>query len=192
MKRIIYQLACYLLITAFVPAAFCQTSSDVWDISQGGTIISTTSIIGLSDARDMFGGNFGSSGDTTTVFQEQEIGPTDYAHTVEWQSPNLITVSNFNLYLSSDTDGMRAIGSLAGLLGTVVAINLFSHRTMFLFTLEERSYRELLHLLPPVVGKPNLHSWKLGILMDRGSVNWMDLAPLFRHSMWVAMVRMEF
>jgi plastocyanin len=112
MNTAIKLLAMLAIIVALAPAAAAQSYSDVWDLSQGSAITYTTAINGGSDARDIFGGTNSAQETGFTIFQDNQ--PTNVAHAIEWQTPNFMQITNFNLFLSSDssgTPGMRAISS---------------------------------------------------------------------------------
>jgi len=89
---------------------------DLWDVSNGSTVTFCTSLNNSgSDPRDMFGGMFGPylPERGNVVFQDQV--PSTFVHAIEWQTPYLAVITNFNLFLDGDDDplhlGERSIAS---------------------------------------------------------------------------------
>ncbi len=91
--------------TNFVQASILPSSTDLWDISQGNSIVGTSGILSTfysSDARDMFGGNFttwpGDGGHT--IFRDGM--PTGFTHYINWHTATPVTVRSFNLFAFGD------------------------------------------------------------------------------------------
>jgi len=66
-----------------------ETTTDVWDVSQGGTVLNHSEILTpWFDARDMFGGTFGAylPEQSFTIFTDAY--PKGYIHWVEWRTPS--------------------------------------------------------------------------------------------------------
>ena len=83
------------------PPAILPSTNDLWDISQGSVVTGTSGAhVPYSDIRDMFGGEFSPTEPGTTVFDDGR--PAGFVHYVEWQTPGLVTVSNFNLFAVGD------------------------------------------------------------------------------------------
>lgn len=91
--------------TNLIQAAILPSSTDLWDISQGTTVVGTSGILSTfysSDARDMFGGNFSTwPGDGgNTVFRDDK--PTGFVHYIQWQTAAPVTVQSFTLFSFGD------------------------------------------------------------------------------------------
>ena len=91
--------------TNLVQASILPSSTDLWDISQGNTVVGNSGILSTfysSDARDMFGGNFttwpGDAG--RTIFRDDM--PTGFTHYIQWQTATPVTVQSFNLFAFGD------------------------------------------------------------------------------------------
>lgn len=91
--------------TSLVQASILPSSTDLWDISQGNTVVGNSGILSTfysSDARDMFGGSFttwpGDAG--RTIFRDDM--PTGFTHYIQWQTATPVTVQSFNLFAVGD------------------------------------------------------------------------------------------
>ncbi len=85
-------------------------SDDVWDISQGATVVSNSGTIGNSSASNMFGGLFGVE-PGNTIFRDGATSGT--IHSVDWQTPGPVMIEGFRAYLADDTpDPKRGITEL--------------------------------------------------------------------------------
>lgn len=96
---------CIIASSTLVPAAILPSNSDLWDISQGTTIVGTSGVLSTlysSDARDMFGGSFttwpGDAGHT--IFRDDQ--PTGFTHYIQWQTATPVTVQSFTLFSFGD------------------------------------------------------------------------------------------
>jgi sialidase-1 len=77
--------------------------SDAWDVSQGSTVVAYSEIdTPWFDARDMFGGTFGTylPEQGSTIFTDAY--PKGHIHWVEWRTPSPIVLRGFDLYANSD------------------------------------------------------------------------------------------
>jgi len=91
-----------IVMGIFLSAAVCGTASaipmsntDLWDISQGTTIIGSTPC--QISPSNMFGNISGTTEPSNTIFGDQEI-----VSWVEWRTPEPITSAAFNLVASHD------------------------------------------------------------------------------------------
>jgi hypothetical protein len=88
--------------------------SDLWDVSQGTVVTGSTGALAggwSSDARNMFGGFFGSGPPdviNNTIFKDYQ--PAGYVHSVTWQTAAPVTLGGFNLVAAHDagSDGYRS------------------------------------------------------------------------------------
>ena len=80
-------------------------ADDVWDLCQGAVVTASSPVIGGSDIRNIFGGSFGTVEPDSTLFQDNQ--PIGTVHFVEWQTPALVTVSNFILLANHDADATQ-------------------------------------------------------------------------------------
>ncbi len=114
-----------LLVSAvlFLPTssmAIPISSTDLWDISQGSTVDSTSGALNYSsfwnsDVRNMFGSAFGTVEAGNTLFKDfmspgQAGGsvPAGFTHFVEWHTPGLVTLRSFDLHASNEGMTRRA------------------------------------------------------------------------------------
>jgi hypothetical protein len=89
------------LLTVTGPQPIVPSGTDLWDISQGSIVTSSSGTTGDTDRRNMFGGNFGTAEDhTRTIFSDTQ--PAGFVHFVEWKTPNPVTVGSFNLFAEGD------------------------------------------------------------------------------------------
>ncbi len=91
--------------------------SDLWDVSNGVTINSTSGVLNYnsvwrSDIRDMFGSNYGYPEPGNTIFKDY-MSPglsggnvqAGYTHFVEWNTSSLVTLRSFALHASNEPSG---------------------------------------------------------------------------------------
>jgi len=121
MKR---SLAIFLFVLVFsLPTTIMAdpiSYSDLWDISQGSVVDSTSGALNYSsgyrsDVRDMFGGNYSIIGGGETLFRDYvspglsggSIQP-GYTHYVEWHTPTSVTLRSFNLIAYNEGMNRRA------------------------------------------------------------------------------------
>jgi hypothetical protein len=88
--------------------AGAQSSTDLFDISQG-TVLTAHSPVrgelvfaggGVSDARNILGGAFGTIEPGNTIFEDQQ--PLDFVHFIEFRTPSLVAIDQVDLYASGD------------------------------------------------------------------------------------------
>lgn len=86
-----------LLLAASIGSATAQSSTDLWDISQGTVITSTSGPIPGYSIESMFGG---SGGGDWAYFSDTH--PPGFVHYVEWETPGDVTVARVQLYAMGD------------------------------------------------------------------------------------------
>jgi len=103
-----------LLIFSALPAhALLASKTDLWDVSEGAIVTGTSGALSgswSSDARNMFGGAFGSGPPdvlNNTIFQDynpaiQDYNPAGTVHWVEWKTPSPVTLGSINLVAAHD------------------------------------------------------------------------------------------
>ncbi|MCM8756678.1 MAG: hypothetical protein NC817_01415 [Candidatus Omnitrophica bacterium] len=98
MKKIIISLITYFSLFCFLPKAdaLVPVYNDLWDISQGASIIGKSKLYAGSDARNMLGGNSGRVEPGNTIFKNRE--KYGFKHWITWQVPNDITVGMIHLF----------------------------------------------------------------------------------------------
>ena len=113
-------------------AAIPISSSDLWDLSQGGAVDATTGALNYSasyrsDVRNMFGGAYGTVEAGNTLFKDYispGFGggsvPAGYVHSVEWHTPGAITLRSFSLHAYNEGMDRRAFDRFT-LLASAVA-----------------------------------------------------------------------
>jgi hypothetical protein len=79
--------------------------ADLWDISQGAVVDSSSVILYWrddygSDARNMFGGSYGEVEPGNTLFADNQ--PAGFTHFIEWHTPGIINLTGFNLVAVHD------------------------------------------------------------------------------------------
>lgn len=80
--------------------------TDLWDVSRGTSVTGTSGALTggwSSDARNMFGGTFGSGPSdvlNNTIFKDYQAA--GFVHWVNWQTPAPITLQSFNLVAIHD------------------------------------------------------------------------------------------
>jgi hypothetical protein len=89
-----------LVIAAFFGSAAVAATDDLWDVSQGTTIIGGSGLVSQFDYRDMFGGVYGTWEAGVTIFRDYAAYGT--VHWVEWQKPAPVTLGSFELNVASD------------------------------------------------------------------------------------------
>jgi hypothetical protein len=87
------------LFSVFSYATPVPVTNDLWDISQGSTVVAGTSYSG-SDIRNMFGGTFGYVEPGNTLFPDG--GSAGTVHSVEWRTSTPILLTDFNLFAAHD------------------------------------------------------------------------------------------
>lgn len=82
-------------------ADYAQSFSDLWDVSNGTTIIANSATL-FGDIRDMFGANDSPYAPERghTIFEDWR--PLNYQHWVEWQTPQAVTVGRVVLWAEHD------------------------------------------------------------------------------------------
>ena len=103
MKRIL-GLMIGLLMMAGTAQAIVPVYNDVWDISQGAVVTNTSGM--LTDGRDMFGGTYGYVEAGNALFADWQ--PDGYTHWIEWNTPNVINLTGFNLFAAHDGNNPAA------------------------------------------------------------------------------------
>jgi hypothetical protein len=86
-------------------AAPCSTSGsteDLWDVSEGTAVTTTSGVLSGTDARDMFGGTFSTISVEVgnTIFSDFQ--PKDFVHSIEWQTTSPVSAGSFNLIAYHD------------------------------------------------------------------------------------------
>jgi hypothetical protein len=75
--------------------------TDLWDISQGTVVDSTTGVLSSSHPTNMFGGNiYITYGAGQTVFRDDRT--PGYVHEILWHTPSAVTVRSINLVAGHD------------------------------------------------------------------------------------------
>jgi hypothetical protein len=98
--------AAVLAAGAAVPGAragiLAQSAEDLWDISQGATVTSSSPVLWFSNANMLFGGSNPSSPyeKTSTVYADYQ--PAGTVHFTEWQTAAPVTLRSFVLDASHD------------------------------------------------------------------------------------------
>lgn len=108
MKKLSFTTIVLLIVLIFstLPVYALQAVyNDLWDISQGTSVTGTSGALAggwFSDARNMFGGTYGSNPDTmnNTIFKDYQS--PGYVHWVNWQTSGPITLQSFNLVAIHD------------------------------------------------------------------------------------------
>ncbi len=115
-KTSLFSLAVTLTCLATVHAQF-QSTNDLWDVSQGVTIIGQSSLDAADgqpdpyDTRDIFGGlfsNYAPERNATGGIVFDDAVPADHIHYVEWRTASPVTVRSFNLFAKGDYPGQQA------------------------------------------------------------------------------------
>jgi hypothetical protein len=97
-----YALGVILFVVA-LPADCADPQSstdDLWDLSEGAVVTGSSAISGGFDARDIFGGVFGTIDDGQCIFLDNQA--PDFVHYIEWQTPTDVTVGRFVLFAEGD------------------------------------------------------------------------------------------
>jgi hypothetical protein len=79
--------------------AASAVTDDLWDVSQGATIGSHSTLHSSSIIGDMFGGTSGTAAPHMVFGDGNSDG---FIHFVEWETPDLITLQGFNLLAEHD------------------------------------------------------------------------------------------
>jgi len=85
-----------------VHATFIQSTTDLWDVSQGTTVTNDTGVLFGSDIRNMFGFVSGAPTDVTVNTLFRDAQPAGTLHAVEWQTTAAITLRSFTLFAAHD------------------------------------------------------------------------------------------
>ncbi|MFA5906875.1 MAG: PEP-CTERM sorting domain-containing protein [Desulfobacula sp.] len=108
MKRFLTLIFTVMTFSVFSTQAWANLAtdtSDLWDINQGNVVTGmyTAGVFPGSDARNMFGGEFGTVDDPgNTVFYDAQIfGPGSIAW-VSWQTPTPVKLDRFVLSVVAD------------------------------------------------------------------------------------------
>ncbi len=80
--------------------SYYPSTNDLWDISQGTIITANSPLYPGEDARNMFGGTFGSPEPSDVLFADGE--PAGFTHYVEWKTAAPVTVGSFALFAVDD------------------------------------------------------------------------------------------
>ena len=99
MKKL-FSLTLMFLLVCGTAYAIVPVYNDIWDISQGAVVDSSSSIHYGSDARNMFGGGYGWIESGNTLFDD--FRPAGYTHYIEWHTPSMVDLTGFNLFAASD------------------------------------------------------------------------------------------
>jgi hypothetical protein len=93
-----------------------QSTNDLWDVSQGVTIIGHSSFDAADvrpdpyDARDIFGGLFSNYTPERDAFGsvvfDDEV-PPDFIHHLEWRTTAPVTIRSFNLFATGDNPAQQ-------------------------------------------------------------------------------------
>ncbi|MCW5556883.1 MAG: hypothetical protein KIT22_03445 [Verrucomicrobiae bacterium] len=103
-----------VLATSLLTSVGAQSFTDVWDISRGTEVTAHSSLdLPDYDARDAFGGNFGSYWPEagSIVFADESAPFTvDY---LEWKTVTPVTITGYNLFVNGDggDTGYRELGT---------------------------------------------------------------------------------
>ncbi len=81
-------------------AQFLTSFEDLWDVSQGTVVTSSSGVLAGSNARDMFGASSGGVESGNTLFAD--FRSQGFTHFVEWQTPEPITLRSFVLFAAHD------------------------------------------------------------------------------------------
>jgi hypothetical protein len=92
-----------LIPLVFLQGANAEITTDLWDLSQGATVISSSPVqsgSNYSDVRNMFGGDFGYPEIFNTVYADYL--PAGTLHWVEWQAASPVNLQSFQLDMAHD------------------------------------------------------------------------------------------
>jgi hypothetical protein len=104
--RLVYAVvALVVLLTPRVSSALPISLTDLWDTSQGSTVVTHTGTLSgaVFDIRNMFG--FGGAGGQTLFADYRGAG---YVHAVEWQTSAPVTLLSFSLWAQNEGMDRRA------------------------------------------------------------------------------------
>jgi hypothetical protein len=89
-------------LDAAPPCSTSASTEDLWDVSAGTGVTTTSGVFFNTDARDMFGGTFSTlaAENGNTIFADSQ--PADFVHSIEWQTTDPVTVGSFNLIAYHD------------------------------------------------------------------------------------------
>jgi hypothetical protein len=80
------------------PVPLTQVNNDLWDVSQGTTVVSTSGM--PTDPRNIFGNNFGAPNPADSYFSDGK--PTGFSHFVEYQTAAPVTIRSLNVWGGDD------------------------------------------------------------------------------------------
>lgn len=103
MKKL-FSLTLMFLLACSTAYAIVPVTTDLWDISQGSVVTNTSGM--LTDGRDMFGGTYGWVEPGNALFAD--FRPDGYTHWIEWNTPNAINLTGFNLFAAHDGNNNSA------------------------------------------------------------------------------------
>jgi len=78
---------------------------DLWDVSQGASVVDHSGLVTGSAIKDMFGGASASVEKGRTIFGDGNAD--DFVHFVEWETQDFITLQVFNLLALHDNNNIR-------------------------------------------------------------------------------------
>jgi len=121
MKRVLFiAMLCFLVVGPVRTVNAAKSTTDLWDISQGGSVDSTTGVMNYctgwrSDIRDMFGAATAPIEAGNTLFRDY-VGacrsggsvPAGFVHNVIWHTPSPITLRSFVLNAADEAEYRRA------------------------------------------------------------------------------------
>ena len=110
------------------PATECAlstTTADLWDISRGAVITSSTGFLSGSDTEgeNIFGGTFSTPEEGTAFFRDDQAA--GFVHAVEWETTGDLTVGSFVLTAAHDGNSLSRSFNLFRLLGFNTTSNEF-------------------------------------------------------------------
>ena len=99
-------LAAIIVFCVIIQNSWAQptSSTDLWDVSQGVTVTAHSDLHHISNACNMFGNtiqDYQYGEGENTLFRDNQLA--GYAHWIEWQTPEAVTVNSLNLVASHDS-----------------------------------------------------------------------------------------
>jgi hypothetical protein len=107
--KILTKLITLLFMLAFSSSAIAASTTDLWDESQGVTVLGTSGVQAgthYSDIRNMFGGDYGYPETYNTIFADYQ--PAGTVHWVEWKTTSPVNLMSFELAMAHDADDRDA------------------------------------------------------------------------------------
>ena len=89
----------FIYVCVFANTLYADTITDVWDINQGASVLSSSGE-GASSLANMFGGTFSSPESGIAFFRDDRAA--GFTHFVEWQSAEVITLTGYHLSAYDD------------------------------------------------------------------------------------------